>query len=180
MPGSFRTTQPRRNVQRNVKGLCTAACEGIDDWGGELLWIYVSCPVLSLDSRENNFNFLSPFTIVNGDQYLTICYCAWLHFRSLYGCRYVQGDIEKSHNLVIFCVFTYVLAPLSKTSKKSVCKSVLCAYKTTRHLTRDWGGGAIPPSFFARYFPKLQTNYCQIFKTLQAINLAHPDKRKTR
>ena len=78
MPGSFQTTQPLRNVQLNVKELCTVACEGIGDWGGELLWIYVPCPVLSLDCRENNFNILPPFLILNGDQYLAICYCASL------------------------------------------------------------------------------------------------------
>ena len=48
-------------------------------------------------------------------------------------------------------------------------------------LTHDWGGGGIfcpGPLVFSRYLPKLQTNHCQTFITLQIINLAHPDKRK--
>ena len=43
------------------------------------------------------------------------------------------------------------------------------------------GRGAIsPPLVFLRYLPKLRTDYRQIFNILQAINLTHPDKRKTR
>ena len=45
------------------------------------------------------------------------------------------------------------------------------------------GGGDYflpPPLVFLRYLPKLRTDHRQIFNTLQAINLTHPDKRKTR
>ena len=38
----------------------------------------------------------------------------------------------------------------------------------------------LPPLVFLQYLLKLQTDHRQIFNTFQAINLTHPDKRKTR
>ena len=55
------------------------------------------------------------------------------------------------------------------------------SYFLTRALQ---GGGTIfapPPYRFSAISPaKLRTDHRQIFNALQAINLTHPDKRKTR